>query len=286
MGAIDDATGRLLFGTFRDEEDSAGYLQLVRDIARAHGLPEAIYRDRHGSLEPPSRRQPPPDLAVADRSKPTHVGRALGELSIGSIAAGSPQAKGRIERAWGTAQGRLVIELRLAGAVDRSSAEPVLVDFLARFNARFAIAAADPESAWRPITDDIDLDAVCAFRYDRVIANDATVRIGGLVLDLPRQRGGRSLAGKRVEVRLELDGHIVVADGPRVLHRVETDIDPGRLRDLERERFSLKDVRTSQIATAPGYPPARDHPWRRATPGSKLEAIRREERGLTDPRTS
>ena len=154
---------------------------------------------------------------MADDHRPTHVGRALEELGIGSIAAGSPQAKGRIERGWGTAQERLVIELRLAGAVDRASAELVLAGYLPRFNARFAVPAADPEPAWRPVPEGLDLDAVCAFRYERVIANDATVRVGGLVLDVPRQPGGRSLAGTRVEVRLELDGRLIVADGPRVL---------------------------------------------------------------------
>ena len=286
VGAIDDASGKLLFGTFRDEEDSAGYLQLVRDIAREHGLPGAIYRDRHGSLEPSSTRQPPQGLAVADGVRPTHVGRALDELGIGSIPAGSPQAKGRIERAWGTAQGRLVIELRLAGAVDRTSAQPVLADFLARFNDRFTVGPADPEPAWRPVPEGIDLDAVCAFRYERVVANDATVRLGGLVLDLPRQKGGRSLAGRRVEVRLELDGRLVVADGSRKLLVVETDMDPGRLRDLEKARFSLKGVLPTSHREAPGYPPSKDHPWRRVTPGSRLEAIQRAERGLTDSQTS
>jgi transposase len=286
VGAIDDATGTFLFATFRDEEDTAGYLQLVRDIARVHGLPEAFYRDRHGSLEPPSTRQPPPGLAVADGMGPTHVGRALAELGIGSISAGSPQAKGRIERGWGTAQGRLPIELRLAGAVDRTSAEPVLADWLPRFNAAFGLEPADPEPAWRPIPADVDLDAICAFRYERVVANDATVRIGGTVLDLPRQRGGRSLAGKRVEVRLELDGRIVVADGPRVLLVAETDLEPGRLRDLEKARFSLKGALPAIAREAPGYPPRQDHPWRRVPPGSKLEATIKAERGLTGSETS
>lgn len=278
VGAIDDATGRFLFATFRDEEDTAGYLQLVRDVARRHGLPEALYRDRHGSLEPPSTRQPAPGLAVADGTKPTHVGRALVELGIGSIAAGSPQAKGRVERGWGTAQGRLPIELRLAGAVDRAGADAVLADWLPRFNAAFGVEPADPEPAWREVPEDVDLDAICAFRYERVVANDATVRIGGLVLDLPRPPSGRSLAGRRVEVRLELDGRIVVADGPRILHSTATDLDPGRLRDLERARFSLPEVVGAARHEAPGYPPRGDHPWRRPTPGSKLEATIRAER--------
>ena len=286
MGAIDDASGKLLFGTFRDEEDSAGYLQLVRDVAREHGLPGALCRDRHGSLEPSTTRQPAAGLAVADGARPTHVGRALEELGIGSIPAGSPRAKGRIERAWGTAQGRLVIEPRLAGAVDRTSAQPVLADFLARSDERFGVEPADREPAWRPVPEGLDLDAVRAFRYERSVADDATVRIGGVVLDLPRQKGGRSLAGKQLEVRLELDGRLVVADGSRKLLTAETDMDPGRLRDLEKGRSSLKGVLPSGHREAPGHPPSRDHPWRRATPGSKLEAIQRAERGLTESRTS
>jgi transposase len=286
VGAIDDATGKLLFATFRDEEDTAGYLQLVRDVARSHGLPVALYRDRHGSLEPSAGRRPPPELPLADGSRPTHVGRALETLGIGSIAAGSPQAKGRIERGWGTAQGRLVIELRLAGAVDRASADEVLGAWLPRFNARFAVPPADPEPAWRPVPEGLDLDAVCSFRYERVIANDATVRVGGLILDVPRQPGGRSLSGKRVEVRLQLDGRIIVADGPRILLATEGPFDRDRLRDLESGRAGLPRLSARPRRGTPGYPPAQSHPWRRATPGSRLEAIRREERGLTDPLSS
>jgi hypothetical protein len=127
---------------------------------------------------------------------------------------------------------------------------------------------------------------VCAFRYERVIANDATVRIGGLVLDVPRQKGGRSLAGKRVEVRLELEGRIVVADGARELLVTRSPLDPGRLRDLEKGRFTLPVVAPAERREAPGYPPVKSHPWRRVTRGSKLEVIQRAERGLTDPQTS
>jgi hypothetical protein len=286
VGAVDDASSELVSATFRDEEDTAGYLRLVRDLGRGPGLPEAIYRDRHGSLEPPSGRRPPPELAVADGTALTHVGRALEALGIDSITAGSPQAKGRVERAWGTMQQRLVIELRLAGAHDRASADAVLADFLPRYDARFAVPPADPEPAWRPLPEGLDLDAVCAFRYERVVANDATVRIGGVVLDLPRQRDGRSLAGKRVEVRLELDGRLVVADGERILLSHETDIDPDRLRDLEQHRFSLRGVLAGPRREAPGYPPRQDHPWRRVTPGSKLEAELRAGRGLTDSQNS
>ena len=283
VGGIDDATGALVAATFRDEEDSAGYLRLLHDTALGHGLPEAIYRDRHGSLEPPASRRTPPELTIADGHRLTHVGRALAELGIGSIPAGSPQAKGRIERCWGTTQGRLPLLLRRAGADDRLSANAVLADWLPRFNAAFTVPAADPVPAWRPLPEGLDLAAICAFRYERVIANDATVRVGGLVLDVPRQRGGRSLAGKRVEVRLELDGRIVVADGARPLLVTEGPMDPGRLRDLESGRFSLPQADSGAGRGRPGYPPGANHPWARPGRGVQRAANQRAERGLTDP---
>jgi len=279
VGGIDDATGSLVGATFRDEEDSAGYLQLITDIARVHGLPGALYRDRHGSLEPTGTRRKLPELAIADGHGLTHVGRALEELGIGSIPAGSPQAKGRIERCWGTAQGRLPILLRRAGAHDRASANVVLAAWLPRFNAAFTVPARDPEPAWRQLPDEVDLAAVCAFRYERVIANDATVRIGGLVLDVPRQPNGRSLAGKRVEVRLELDGRIVVADGARPLLVTEGPMDPGRLRDLESARFTLPTIASSARRKTPGYPPAASHPWARPGRGVRRKADRRAQSG-------
>lgn len=266
VGAIDDATSTVVSATFRDQEDTAGYLWLLADIARRHGLPLALYRDRHGAFEHPGT------------PRPTHVGRALGALGIGSIPAGSPQAKGRVERGWGTLQHRLRIELRLAGAVDRASADALLADYLPRFNARFGVPASDPEPAWRPVPSGLDITTVCAFRYERVVANDATVRIGGLVLDLPRQRGARSLAGRRVEVRMELDGRLVVADGGRELLVTRAPMDPGRLRDLEDAVIAV-----DHRAPAPGYPPRTGHPWRRVTPGSALAALIEEERRAAQP---
>lgn len=187
-----------------------------------------------------------------------------------------PPAKGRAERGWGTLQHRLRVELRLAGAVDRAGADTVLADYLPRHNARFAVPPADPAPAWRPVPAGLDLAAVCAFRYERVVANDATVRIGGMVLDIPRQPGGRGLAGRRVEVRMELGGRLVVADGPRELLVTTAPMDPARLRDLE----------GAAIVTgrpAPGHPPRPDHPWRRATPGSALAARIAEERQTIEP---
>ena len=108
VGAIDDATGIITGATFRDQEDAAGYLVVLRDTVRRHGVPLALYRDRHALFETPSGDAPDARGAARRPAHPTQLGRALAELGITSIAARSPQAKGRIERAWGTFQDRLV----------------------------------------------------------------------------------------------------------------------------------------------------------------------------------
>lgn len=286
VAGVDDATGAMVAATFRAVEDSAGYFELLRSMIRRHGLPAAIYRDRHGAFEQPAGKLPPAELRLADDRLPTQVGRALAELGIRSIAAFSPQAKGRIERLFGTLQDRLVTELRLARVTDRAGAERVLRRVVTKHNARFAIPAGDPAPAWRPVPPDVDLDAVLAFRYRRVVANDHTVRIGGLALDLPRQSGGRSFAGRRVDVRLHLDGRLTVSHAERRLLTTRIELDPARLRSLESAKPVLRSPGPSLRPEAPGYPPVPTHPWRRATPGSTLEAVRREEARLTKSETS
>ena len=215
---------------------------------------------------------------------PTHVGRALAELGIGSIAAGSPQAKGRAERAGAprrTGSSRAAARGRGSTAGAPSRCWPTCCPATTR------------PSVWRrPIR--CRPGARCPTRStstrsvpSATSASSPTTPPSASARSVisPAQRGGRSLAGKRVEVRLQLDGRLVVADGSRVLLRAETDIDPGRLRDLEKVRFSLGRA-VSIRRTAPGYPPRQDHPWGRVTPGSKLEATIRAERGLTDSQSS
>ena len=141
LGAIDDATGLVTAAVFRDREDAAGYLEILRATIEAHGVPGAIYRDGHSAFAPSNPRHHP---LAGDDPALSQVGRALVELDIESILAGSPQAKGRVERLWGTFQDRLVVELRLAGVVDRDGANAFLAGFLPRYNARFAVPALDP----------------------------------------------------------------------------------------------------------------------------------------------
>jgi transposase len=263
VGAIDDATGTVPAATFRDHEDAAAYLEILATTIEAHGLPGALYHDRHGAFAPTS----PGSAEPGDPAPLSQVGRALVELGIGSIVARSPQAKGRIERLWGTFQDRLVVELRLAGVVDRAGANAFLATFLPRFNARFGVPPANPVPAWRPLPATVRLERVLVFKYRRKVARDHTIRLDGQVLQLPAGRGDRGYAGRVVEVHVRLDRSMVAFDGPRQLAVRAAPPEPGQLR-TQRRRRRLPGLAPDD-ATLPGLP-APDHPWRKVRPGTRL----------------
>lgn len=205
MGAVDDATGELLPGAhFVEQECAAGYLRVLQAIAAEKGLPWSAYMDRHGSLKRNDEHWTL-DEQLRGAQEPTQVGRALETLEIEVIYALSPQAKGRVERLWGTLQDRLVSELRLAGASTAEQANAVLNRVRPEHNRRFAISPADITPAWRTVRRGTDLDRVCSFFYEATVLNDNTVRLAGGVIDIPPGPGKRSYAGAHIEVRQLLD---------------------------------------------------------------------------------
>lgn len=265
LAAVDDATGKVIAALFREQEDAAGYLELLQQIVSRHGLPGAIYRDRHGIFEVPDERA----TDGRDGGLPSQVGRALAELGIRSIAAHSPQAKGRVERLFGTFQDRLVAELRLAGVADREAANEFLAGFLARYNARFGVPPLEPEADWLALPAQVNLERVLVLKYRRKVAKDHTIRLDGRVLQLPRARFAYS--GRTVEVHLRLDGSLVAFDGPRQLALSAAPPEPRQLRAQRAER--VPPSLTPAEAALPWTPPA-DHPWRRVKPGTKLYQVR------------
>ena len=217
VGALDDATGQLLPGAaFVPAEDTVSYLRLLRVFVGTCGIPVALYMDRHGIFR---RNDAAWTLAeeLQGAQEPTQVGRALAALGIEAIFALSPQAKGRIERCWGTLQDRLVAELRLAGITTVAAATAFLSRFTVRFNARFGRPAADSVPAWRPVPRGLDLDRICSLYTEATVLNDNTVRTQGLVLQIPPGPGGRGYAKTRVEVRQLLDGSWRIYHGDRLL---------------------------------------------------------------------
>lgn len=210
VGAIDDATNIVPYALFRETEDAHGYFVLMEQIVRTSGRPIAVYRDRHGIFErAPSERDTLTEQ-LKGRRDPTQFGRMLMELDVNSIAARSPQAKGRIERLWGTLQDRLVVELRLGGATTLAEANQVLWSYLPRFNQRFAVQAAEPDLAYRALDPGCEAARVFCFKYLRTVASDNTVRLGEHRLQLLPGQRRVSWAKCEVEVHERLDGSLAV----------------------------------------------------------------------------
>ena len=276
VAGIDDATGRVPGGTFRAQEDAVGYFTTFTQTAERHGLPGAVYSDRHGIFSAERNRAPTLAEQLAGKRSLTQVGRALDEASIGWIGARSPEAKGRVERLWGTFQDRLVTELRLETITTIADANAFLPGFLLRHNARFAVPAADPMPAWRPWPDGLSAEAVFCFHYPRRVANDNTVSWPGGGLALPRRSDGRSWAGQPVILQERLDGSLWASAAGLCVPVGAAPADAGQLRarrltppsdhDLPVERKTLPVAGTSPVPEPRREVvrrPRPDHPWRR-----------------------
>jgi transposase len=209
IGGIDDATGEVPYAVFRQQEDAHGYFLLLREVVLRRGRPLAVYRDRHGIFERSTRELTRAQQRYGDR-EPTQLGRLLTELDITSIPARSPQAKGRIERVWGTLQDRLVAELRLAHVETIEEANQVLWDFLPRFNQRFTVPPASEQSAYRPLATARLPEELFCFKYRRVVAADNTVQFGQERIQVLPSTSRISYARARVEVHERLDGSVGV----------------------------------------------------------------------------
>ena len=196
--AIDDATGIVVNALFCELENTHSYFSLLDGLIRRCGIPIALYADRHAVF----KYTPPSEAAGA----PTQFSRAMDELGVQLIFAQSPQAKGRVERAAGTFQDRLVTELRLAGATTIDDANRVLEGFLPRFNGRFKVPARESEVAYRAVNEEMCLERILCFKYRRRVARDNTVRYRWRTLQLLPDTGRPSYAGATVNVLEGLDG--------------------------------------------------------------------------------
>jgi transposase len=268
IGYIDDATGELLGAVFREQEDAAGYFLGLRSICQQQGVPAAIYADRHSIFQSPA--QATIEQELAGEQPKSQFGRLADELGIELIAARSPQAKGRVERLWGTLQDRLVKALRRAGASNIEQANQALVHFLPQFNRRFRVEPAQPETAYLPWPEQRRVEDFFCFKHSRTVSNDNTLPFDGQRLQIPPGHQNSSFAHKRVEVRQHLDGRLEVCYQNQRLAIFEPE-DHGPLR---MKKFSPAPGQTTSTPASQDEPkkppkkplgskPAADHPWRR-----------------------
>ncbi len=218
---LDDATGAIYSAFLVEEEGTmSSFLGLLETIG-AQGLFGAFYTDRGSHYF-----HTPTAGGKVDRTKPTQVGRALAQLGITHIPSYSPEARGRMERVFGTLQGRLPQELRLAGATTVAAANRFLhQQFVPRYNARFAVPAAEEGTAFLPYAGRPLEDVLCV-QEDCQVGRDNCVRWGGRSLQIPPQRHRHHYVKATVRVHAYPDGRLAIFDGPRCLVRFDAQGEP------------------------------------------------------------
>jgi len=211
---LDDATSEIYYAHLVEEESTRTVMAGLREVIQTKGLFCALYSDRgsHFFVTPKAGEK-------VDKHRLTQVGRAMKELGVQMIPAYSPQARGRSERSFGTWQGRLPQELRLAGITTLEGANAFLRErYIAAFNQKFRVAAAEKGNAFRHTTRS-DLDWIFSVQTERVVAKDNTVAIADRDWQLDKSRFRSSLAGCTVTIHEHLDGCVSIRYGPHVVGR-------------------------------------------------------------------
>jgi transposase len=218
---LDDATSEIYYAQLVQEESTRTVLAAVRAVIEQKGIFCALYSDRASHFFVTEKAGEP-----VDKYRLTQVGRALKELGIQMIPAYSPQARGRSERSFGTWQGRLPQELRLAGIGTPEAANQFLAQhYIAEFNCKFTAPAAEKGSAFRRPTR-TDLDWIFTVQTERTVAKDNTFTLQNQIWQLDQTRWRHSLAGCRVTIHEHLDETISVRYGPHVVGRYDRNGDP------------------------------------------------------------
>ena len=226
---------------------------LQRQTILKYGLPVSVYVDRHIIFKTPSNAK----LTIYDEFEGkalayTQFSRAMQELSIGMVYAYSPQAKGRIERLWGTLQDRLVLELRLFAIKSLKEANAFLPGFIQRFNARFAVVPREPQSAYRPLEEHINIDYILCRKEARKASQGSTFSFGGQtyqlsknnqVVPIPNKTAITVLTSPRFGMRAEYKGGV---------YEVRKAVRPAKVIPKEdRAKRSIKPIKVKD-----------DHPWK------------------------
>ena len=260
MGYIDDATNRV-FARFYDYEGTLPALDSFARYAKRYGLPQSVYVDRHTTYRSPGKRTVQDELAGRPRPQ-SQFERALAELGVPVIPAYSPQAKGRIERLFGTFQDRLVKEMRLARVQTREEANQFLVRYLPRYNRRFRRVPRTEANLHRPLPARKIWQRILAIRDRHALRHDNTVQHETKTYLLDEHWNGHRPTTLQAEVRLT--GKLYLLDGDRVLRYREVAVRPP-VAPGPRPRPQGQQRR---------HTPAGHHPWRQFETVQRLKALK------------
>ena len=219
IAMIDDATSRL-FARFVRHDSTEENMKLLWSYLEKFGRPLSFYTDKASLFQTAEKRKRDEPRVEKDAVEmpPTQIGRALRELGIVWIAAHSPQAKGRVERNFGTAQDRLVKGMRVAGVKTIEQANEYLTnDYLVWWERELTVEAAHSDDAHRPLDKSHNLAASLSHVETRQVRNDYTLRWDGKLYQIERQAVTSGLRSADVRVERRLDGSLAVRHGERYL---------------------------------------------------------------------
>jgi transposase len=225
VGLIDDATS-WSWGRFVERDSTAHNMAVLWEYLEQNGRMVDVYTDRDAmfAVSPPAGESEQERIA-ADRL--TQIGRGLRELGIGWIAAYSPQAKGRVERSFRTAQDRLVKQLRLAKITTLGAANAFLEsEYWPEWNARFARPVADYPNQHRPLSEHLDLAAILSHVEERIIGNDYTFSFAGRRDQIVREQVEAGMRRQRLRLELRLNGELCARYQGRYLAIAECGAQP------------------------------------------------------------
>jgi transposase len=243
MGYIDDATGRV-FGRFYDYEGTIPAMESFKRYIKQYGLPLSVYLDRYKTYK--STAKPSIQDELNDVEPLSDFERALRELGVEVKHANSPQAKGRIERLFGTLQDRLVKEMRLRGVRTIEEANAFLEEYLPIYNRRFSVRPQERDDLHRPLGRGLDLDTILCIKTERTLRNDFTVAHHRKLYQVEDK-----VNTSKVMVQDRMDGSIHITHKNRALRFREITERP-----ITEERTSpVRRMRKSST-------PPTDHPWR------------------------
>lgn len=259
---IDDATGKT-FCRFYESEGTLAAFDLFGRYVKKHGLPQALYVDKDSiyRVNDPKAREAG---ALSGKMPLTQFGRAMKQLEVRIICAGSPQAKGRVERMNGTLQDRLVKELTLHKISTIQAANAFLEEtFLRQFNAVFTKVPADGANLHRCVPSGVVLAKVLCVIEERTVGLDWCVQYGGRILQIHKKHGGLALARRRVEALIRASGTLELRYRGQTL----------KWRELAARPVSVP-LPQIESPPKPTWRPGSDHPWNRPTRQLRSAAVR------------
>jgi len=247
MAYIDDATNRV-FARFYEYEGTIPAMDSFKEYIKEYGVPMSLYLDRHTTYK--STGKPTIEDELNNRRPMSQFERVSEELGVRVIHASSPQAKGRIERLFGTFQDRLIKEMRLKGIKTKGEANKFLEYYLPLYNERFSFKAAKEEDLHREIPDGLGIDKVLCIKTKRSVRNDFTIAHNKKLYQITEH-----VNGKEVIVEERTDGSMLITYNGRSLKFKEIDSRP--------VKDKVTEPRAIQSKTKKVHIPPKDHPWRK-----------------------